>query len=88
MTSIVTRCFVSPNEPIVLWPIVAKRAIQHEEHEVGMYFLQFEKARNLVIRELQNKSAATYFLLSAITPAPENYNGVLPGFQGIGRHVD
>jgi hypothetical protein len=32
------------------------------------------KARDLVITKLQFKSAATYFLLRAITPAPENYN--------------
>lgn len=32
------------------------------------------EARNLVISELQFKSAATYFLLRAITPAPENYH--------------
>jgi hypothetical protein len=68
------RCKVSigPNTPIVLRPMNGEELCRQKRNKVEKHTAS--KARDLVISELQFKSAATYFLLGAITPAPENYN--------------
>jgi hypothetical protein len=73
------KCKVSigPNTPIVLRPmngeeLLSSRKRVKSRKKRSIYSTKSPK--NLVISELQFKSAATYFLLRAITPAPENYH--------------
>lgn len=58
--------------PIVLRPMNGEELCRQKGNKVEKYIES--KAPDLVTNKLQFKSAATYFLLRAITPAPENYN--------------
>ena len=68
--------FFGPNTPIVLRPIIGEELCRRKRDRVGETYRvkQHRKPGTWLISELQFKSAATYFLLRAITPAPKNYN--------------
>ena len=72
--------FFGPNTPIVLRPINSEELSKPEQIKAEERFNTSSESPESVVRELQIENAAPHFLLCAVTPAPENYNGVLSRF--------